>query len=171
VQLANAARPPHPRHPRKVEGQPEHEAGFEQPLSRAAQIRSQEQRQRGWKLYSFYAPEVECIGKGKASAPYEFGVKASIVTTNARAPGGQFVLHAKALPGNPYDGHTLGHIIEATEKPTGCPIERAYVDKGYRGHKATNPRRVFISGQKRGVLGVIKRELRRRSAIEPVIVT
>ena len=25
----------------------------------------------------------------------------------ARAPGGLFVLHAKALPGNPYDGHTL----------------------------------------------------------------
>jgi hypothetical protein len=45
--------------------------------------------------------EVECIGKGKASAPYEFGVKASIATTNARAPGGQFVLHAKTLPGNP----------------------------------------------------------------------
>jgi hypothetical protein len=32
-----------------------------------------------------------------------------------------------------------------------------------------NPRRIFISGQKRGVFGVIKRELRRRSAIEPVI--
>jgi transposase, IS5 family len=120
-------------------------------------------------LYSFHAPEVECIGKGKASAPYEFGVKASIVTTNTRAPGGQFVLHAKALPGNPYDGHTLGEVIEATENLTGCPIERAYVDKGYRGHKTTNPRRVFISGQKRGVFGVIKRELRRRSAIEPVI--
>jgi IS5 family transposase len=28
---------------------------------------------------------------------------------------------------------------------------------------------VFISGQKRGVFGVIKRELRRRSAIEPII--
>jgi hypothetical protein len=64
-------------------------------------------------------PEVECIGKGKASAPYEFGVKASIVTTNARAPGGQFVLHARALPGNPYDGHTLGDIIDATETLTG----------------------------------------------------
>lgn len=38
-----------------------------------------------------------------------------------------------------------------------------------RGHKTTNPRRVFISGQKRGVFGLIKRELRRRSAIEPVI--
>jgi IS5 family transposase len=154
---------------RKIAGRREVEAAFERPLSRAAQIRSQEQRQRGYKLYSFHAPEVECIGKGKASAPYEFGVKASIVTTNTRAPGGQFVLHAKALPGNPYDGHTLGEVIEATENLTGCPIERAYVDKGYRGHKTTNPRRVFISGQKRGVFGVIKRELRRRSAIEPVI--
>ena len=154
---------------RKIAGQGELEAALEQPLWRAAQIRSQEQRQRGWKLYSFHAPEVECIGKGKASAPYEFGVKGSIVPTNARAPGGQFVVHAKALPGNPYDGHTLGDIIDATEKLTGCAIERAYVDKGYRGHNASNPRRVFISGQKRGVFGAIKRELRRRSAIEPVI--
>ena len=32
-----------------------------------------------------------------------------------------------------------------------------------------SPRRVFISGQKRGVFGAIQRELRRRSAIEPVI--
>ena len=37
------------------------------------------------------------------------------------------------------------------------------------GHDAPDPRRVFISGQKRGVFGVIKRELRRRSAIEPLI--
>src|ERR1700758_5078272 len=109
---------------RKIAGRPEIEATFERPLARADQIRSQQQRQRGWKLYSFHAPEVECIGKGKASAPYEFGVKASIVTTNARAPGGQFVLHAKALPGNPYDGHTLGAVIEATERLTGCEIER-----------------------------------------------
>jgi hypothetical protein len=56
---------------RKIEGQGKLEAAFEQPLSRATQIRSQEQRQRGYKLYSFHAPEVECIGKGKASAPYE----------------------------------------------------------------------------------------------------
>jgi IS5 family transposase len=154
---------------RKIAGQPTLEDAFVTPLSRASQIRSQQQRQRGWKLYAFHAPEVECIGKGKATAPYEFGVKASIVTTNVRAPGGQFVLHAKALPGNPYDGHTLRAVIEDTQKLTGCEIERAYVDKGYRGHDAQNPRRVFISGQKRGVFGVIKRELRRRSAIEPVI--
>ena len=154
---------------RKIAGRAGLEEVFAAPLSRASQIRSQQQRQRGWKLYSFHAPEVECIGKGKASAPYEFGVKASIVITNARAPGGQFVLHAKALPGNPYDGHTLGAVIEATERLTGRAVERAYVDKGYRGHDTANPRRVFISGQKRGVFGVIKRELRRRSAIEAVI--
>ena len=154
---------------RKITGQPDVEAAFEWPLSRATQIRSQQQRQRGWKLYSFHAPEVECIGKGKARTPWEFGVKASIVTTNSRAPGGQFVLHAAALPGAPYDGHTLGPVIDDTERLTGRAIERAFVDKGYRGHHTTNPQRVFISGQKRGVFGTIKRQLRRRSAIEAVI--
>src|SRR5204862_5887890 len=60
-------------------------------------------------------------------------------------------------------------VIEATDRLTGRAIERAYVDKGYRGHHTPNPRRVFMSGQKRGVFGRIKRELRRRSAIEAVI--
>src|SRR5882724_11672076 len=55
---------------RKIEGQDALEEAFALPLSRATQIRSQQQRQRGWKLYSFHAPEVECIGKGKAAAPY-----------------------------------------------------------------------------------------------------
>jgi transposase, IS5 family len=100
---------------RKIEGQPALEEAFALPLGRATQIRSQQQRQRGWKLYSFHAPEVECIGKGKAAAPYEFGVKASIVTNNRRAPGGLFVLHARALPDNPYDGHTLRDVIDRTD--------------------------------------------------------
>ena len=154
---------------RKVRGRDDLEAAFQEPLSRASQIRAQQQRQRGWKLYSFHAPEVECIGKGKARSPYEFGVKVSIVATNRCAPAGQFVLHAQSLPGNPYDGHTLNDAIEGAQRLTGLQIERAYVDKGYRGHDAPDPRRVFISGQKRGVFGVIKRELRRRSAIEPLI--
>ena len=56
-----------------------------------------------------------------------------------------------------------------TQKLTGCEIEPGYVDKGYREHDEQNPRCFFISGQKRGVFGAIKRELRRRSAIEPMI--
>jgi IS5 family transposase len=154
---------------RKTRGNPDLEAIFAVPLSKASQIRSQKQRQRGWKLYSWHAPETECIGKGKAAAPYEFGVKVSLTTTNKRCKGGQFILHAKALPGNPYDGHTLADVLEETQALTGREIERVYVDKGYRGHSAPNPLRVFRSGQKRGVHGQIKRELRRRSAIEATI--
>ena len=50
-------------------------------------------------------------------------------------------------------------------------IERLLLDKGYRGHNAPPDYkfRVFISGQKRGVTPSIKRTMRRRSAIEPVI--
>jgi len=79
------------------------------------------------------------------------------------------VLHATSLPGNPYDGHTLARVIDDTEQLIGRAIERVYVDNGYRGHDTTNPRRVFLSGHKRGAVGVIRRELRRRSAIEAVI--
>lgn len=154
---------------RKTRSDAQLREAFDEPLRKAMQIRSQHHNQRGKKLYSWHAPETECIGKGKAHKPYEFGCKVSITTTNHRCKGGQFVLHAKALPGNPYDGHTLAEVIEETEMLTGRAIERAYVDKGYRGHHAPKPRSVFISGQKRGVHGIIKRELRRRSAIEAVI--
>ena len=154
---------------RKTRGDAKLEEVFDAPLRKAHQIRWQKHQQRGRKLYSWHAPETECIGKGKAHKPYEFGCKVSITTTNHRSSGGQFVLHAAAFPGNPYDGHTLKEVVEETEALTGHEIERVYVDKGYRGHDVSRPRRVFISGQKRGVHGVIKRELRRRSAIEAVI--
>ena len=154
---------------RKIAGDDRLKEIFALPLSRAEQVRSQRQHERGWKLYSLHAPEVECIGKGKAHKPYEFGVKVSIATTNARSPGGQFVVHAKALPGNPYDGHTLTTVLKETRALTGADIARVYVDKGYQGHKAPYPFRVYRSGQRRGVHGQIKKELRRRAAIEAVI--
>ena len=118
-----------------------------------------------------HAPEVECIGKGKAHRPYEFGVKVSVATTISHARGGQFVTHVKALPGNPYDGHTLATVIPDMETLVGNTIVRILADKGYRGHNAPPDYklRVFISGQKRGVAPQIKRQLRRRSAVEPVI--
>ena len=49
---------------RKITGRPELEAVFEAPIARAAQIRSQQQRQRGWKLYSFHAPRSNMKGCG-----------------------------------------------------------------------------------------------------------
>ena len=154
---------------RKITGNAELEEAFAHPLAKARQIREQRQNQRGQKLYSWHAPETECIGKGKAHKPYEFGCKVSIATTNRRCKGGQFVVHAKAFHGNPYDGHTLRQVIEETMALTGREIERVYADKGYRGHDAPKPLNVFLSGQRRGVHGRIKRELRRRSAIEAAI--
>jgi IS5 family transposase len=127
---------------------------------------SSRSRLRGWLRRG-----PECIGKGKAHRPYEFGVKVSVATTISHAGGGQFVIHVKALPGNPYDGHTLATVIPNMEAMVGNTLQRILTDKGYRGHNAPPDYkfRVFISGQKRGVTPAIKRQLRRRSAVEPVI--
>ena len=88
-----------------------------------------------------------------------------------RSKGGQFIAHAKALPGNPYDGHTLATVIPEIETQIGASLARIVADRGYRGHNAPPDHKfkVYISGQKRGVTDAIKRELRRRSAVEPVI--
>ena len=154
---------------RKIAGSAAIQAALAGPLGLVAQLLRQRREHRGRdKLYSLHAPQLECIGKGKANARYEFGCKVSLATTNAVAPGGQFVLGARALPGNPFDGHTLAAQIAQTERITGIEIERAYVDRGYRGHDADKAR-VFVSGQKRGITPTIRRERRRRSAIEPVI--
>jgi len=144
---------------------------FAWPLSLARRVREQRQRQRGPKIYSLHAPEVECIGKGKPHKPYEFGVKVSLATPLHRCKGGQFIAHVAALPGNPYDGHTLAAVVPAIEQQIGVSLTRLIADRGYRGHNAPPGRRrsVFISGQKRGVTAVIRRQLRRRAAVEPVI--
>src|SRR4029077_11257921 len=91
-------------------------------LARVRSVLAQDQRQRGPKVYSLHAPEVECIGKGKAHRPYEFGIKVSVATTAHRSKGGQFVTHIPALPGNPYDGHTLATVIPAMEDMIGNTI-------------------------------------------------
>ena len=156
---------------RRIKGVAALEETFGMPLMLARRVREQRQKQRGAKIYSLHAPEVECIGKGKARRPYEFGVKVSIATTLHHSKGGQFIAHAKALPGNPYDGHTLAAVIPEIETQIGACLSRIVADRGYRGHNAPPEHRfkVYISGQKRGVTDHIKRELRRRSAVEPVI--
>jgi transposase, IS5 family len=156
---------------RKIRGDEAKEAIFRLPLWLAERVSEQRQNQRGRKVYSLHAPEVECIGKGKAHRPYEFGVKVSLATTLRRSKGGQFITHVRALPGAPYDGHTLASVIPQIEAQTGARLERVVVDRGYRGHNAPPDHRfkVYLSGQKRNVTKAIKRDLRRRSAVEPVI--
>jgi IS5 family transposase len=116
------------------------------------------------KLYALHEPEVDCISKGKARVRYEFGTKVSVATTHREG----FVVGMRSMPGNPYDGHTLGEALEQVEILTGTRTKRAFVDRGYRGH-GLETADVFISGQRRGITAALRRDLRRRSAIEPTI--
>ena len=114
---------------RKIQGEAELESVFAHPLMLARGVREQRQHQRGKKVFSLHAPEVECIGKGKAHRPYDFGVKVSLATTLHRSRGGLFIAHAKALPGNPYDGHTLATVIPEIETQIGANLARVVADR------------------------------------------
>jgi transposase, IS5 family len=154
---------------RKIAGNPALEAAFATVLEPAERVLNQYPDDKK-KLSALHAPEVECIGKGKARTRYEFGVKASFATTNARAKGGQFVLGARALPGNPYDGHSLAAQIDQTARLTGVTVKRAYVDRGYRGHGIARDGLDITLSHTRGITSpTIRREMRRRNAIEPVL--
>lgn len=153
---------------RKIAGDEVLEAAFAQTRERVARILAQKTSD-AHKLYALHAPEVECIAKGKARTRYEFGVKTSIAVTNARTAGGQFIIGMQALPGNPYDGHTLTGQVEQVERLTGVAVERVYVDRGYRGHKHSGKASVYIAHTRGIASPTIKRELRRRNAIEPII--
>lgn len=154
---------------RKIAGDASAQAAFAPVLERTRKIFEQKKTGKN-KLYALHAPEVECIGKGKTRTRYEFGVKTSIATLNAKAKGGQFVVGAQALPGNPYDGHTLGNQIDQVERLTGHSVRRVYADRGYRGHKVERDDLDVIISHTRGIASpTIKREMKRRNAIEPVI--
>lgn len=157
---------------RKISAHPDAETlnrSFEPLRQIAVKVYAQRQKQRGQKVFALHAPEVECIGKGKARTPYEFGCKVSVAVPVTRPKGGQFVLHAKALHGNPFDGHTLKQAVDDVEKNTGVEVRRIHVDRGYRGHDEPNKFRVWISGQVRRTTASIKREMKRRAAVEPII--
>ncbi|CAM3567019.1 Transposase IS4-like domain-containing protein [Paracidovorax anthurii] len=134
-------------------------------LQRTSRILTQRTKDKN-KLYALHAPEVECISKGKARTPYEFGVKVSIATTLKEG----LVVGMRSMPGNPYDGHTLAETLEQVGILSGTdkPPATAIVDKGYRGVKLEGVR-ILMSGQKRGITRTLKAMIRRRSAIEPAI--
>jgi len=87
------------------------------------------------KLYSWHAPETECLAKGKARTPYEFGVKVGIASTLK----GNLIIGARSFPNNPYDGHTLNEQLEQASILSNSTINNVYVDLGYRGVDQDNP--------------------------------
>jgi IS5 family transposase len=137
-------------------------------LERAERIRTQRTHDKN-KLYALHAPEVECIGKGKARKPYEFGVKAAVVILHRIG----LMVGARTFPGNPYDGHLLNPALEqATNvmQDVGGTIKEVVADLGFRGVDADNPDKLIIHRGKLKRLNPQQRGwLRRRQAIEPAI--
>ncbi len=137
-------------------------------LARAERLHAQRPKDKG-KLYALHAPEVECIGKGKARQPYEFGVKVSVAISH----GSGLVVGARSFPGNPYDGHTLAEQLEQSrillEDVQAVP-HTAYTDLGFRGVDEQIGEVQLIHRGKLKTLTVQQRKaLKRRQAVEPVI--
>jgi IS5 family transposase len=149
---------------RKLESRPEVAAHFDEALTRVERLLAQQRTDKN-KLYALHAPEVACIAKGKAHKKYEFGAKVSVAVTNREG----LVVGMQAHPGNPYDGQTLAPALAQAERLTGVAPQRCYVDRGYRGHGANGDTVVFVAGRRRGITPTIRRERRRRSAIEAMI--
>jgi IS5 family transposase len=137
-------------------------------LERAERIRTQERNTKN-KLYALHAPEVECISKGKARNPYEFGVKVSLAVTHKQG----LMVGARSFPGNPYDGHVLSAQLEQTAnllQDLGRSPKQVIVDLGYRGVDADNPGvQIIHRGKYKTLSDHDKRLLKRRQAIEPLI--
>jgi IS5 family transposase len=137
-------------------------------LERAERIRTQQRNSKN-KLYALHAPEVECISKGKARKPYEFGVKVSLVVTHRHG----LMVGARSCPGNPYDGHTLAEQLEQTNtllEGVGVKPTTAIVDLGFRGvDKEVAPVQLIHRGKIKTLDAQQRRWLKRRQAIEPAI--
>jgi IS5 family transposase len=137
-------------------------------MERAERIRIQQPNDKN-KLYALHAPEVECIGKGKARKPYEFGVKASIAVTHKSG----LMVGARTFPGNPYDGHVLNQQLEQTTillEDTGKSPKQVIVDLGYRGVDKDNPDvEIIHRGKYKSLTKQQRRWLKRRQAVEPAI--
>lgn len=151
---------------RKIEGDQEKQDAFAYIFGIADRVIAQSKNKKSKnKVYSLHEPRVECITKGKAHKQYEFGVKVSVVATSRKG----FILSCCTEPGNPHDSKTLQNSLDDAVRLLGKEsIKRAYVDKGYRGHGIKGPIKVTHAGQ-RPKDEKLRRELRRRSAIEGVI--
>ena len=143
-------------------------AGLEVWVTRAERIHAQRPHDKN-KLYALHAPEVECIGKGKARRPYEFGVKVSVAVTHRHG----LVVGARAFPGNPYDGHTLAEQMEQTNtllQDIGVRPTTAVVDLGFRGvDRELAPVQVVHRGKSKTLTRAQQTWLKRRQAVEPTI--
>lgn len=156
---------------RKISHDSNLQAIFKSELALANRLLTQTVKDKN-KLYALHEKDVVCISKGKSRNRYEFGSKVSFVMTHKKS----LITSAQSLDGNPYDGHTLKPALENAQHISKTKIKDAFVDKGYKGHGIDEEKdniRIFISGQKthnkKKITKTIKKHLKRRQAIEPII--
>jgi len=124
------------------------------------------------KVYSLHESEVYCVGKGKDHKQYEYGRKASVVSTK----DGNIIVGVASHDEHEHDSKTLKAALESAHEHRSKPVKLAVLDRGYRGAKKHTPAGIDIllpspplkrdtryQRQKKRVL------CRRRAAIEPII--
>jgi len=126
------------------------------------------------KIYSLHEIDAYAINKGKDHKGYEFGTKASIVTTKESC----IIVGVAAHKTNIHDSKTLEEVLtNATENRT-MPIAEAICDRGYRGTKEVTIVNQTIEISIPGTVlkrdtkeqkEVKKEKFRRRASIEPII--
>ncbi|MCP4295142.1 MAG: transposase [Proteobacteria bacterium] len=123
------------------------------------------------KVYSLHEPEAYCIAKGKDHKPYEYGSKASVVSTFKD----NIIIGATSHSKNVHDSKTLDRVLEQVKRiQNNYQPETALCDRGYRGKSESEGVEIMIpkaplkrdsryQKRKKGAY------FRRRAAIEPII--
>jgi len=122
------------------------------------------------KVYSLHEPDIYCVGKGKDHKPFEYGRKASIVSTL----NSQVIVGVESHAQHEHDSKTLKGALAQAQQHRAKPIKTAVVDRGYRGAKKHVEVEVLLPSTplKRDTPYQRKnkqRLCRRRAAIEPII--
>ena len=122
------------------------------------------------KIYSLHEPHAYAVGKGKDHKKWEYGTKASIVTTKNSGVIVGVASHEK----NEHDSKTLEVALTSAQQNRTKPMQGAICDRGYKGKKEVLGVTISIPGKvlKRDTKyqKEVKREkFRRRAAIEPII--
>jgi IS5 family transposase len=122
------------------------------------------------KIYSLHESHAYAVGKGKDHKAWEYGTKASIVTTKKSG----IIIGVASHEKNEHDSKTLEAALISANSNRVKPIKEAICDRGYRGKKEVLGTTISLPGvplkrdtkyQKEK-----KREkFRRRAAIEPII--
>ena len=136
--VPHLSRPGHPRH-RPQDRRRRQPARDLRPAAVASPRRVREQRQqpaRTARSIPCTRPRSNASAKARRIGPTSSASRSRSPPPLHRSKGGQFVAHVTALPGNPYDGHTLATVIPEIEPP-----DRRDADPRRRRPRLSRPQR------------------------------